>query len=138
MAKTIATLLGVGFILVGIIGFVAPAFLGTHLSMAHNIVHLVSGAVSLYLGLKGTLAQARLFCIVFGAVYALLGVVGFLAGTSGSPSGSVPGPADDRLLKILPGMLEFGTVDHVIHILLGLLFLIGGFMTKADLKRAVD
>ncbi len=138
MAKTIATLLGVGFILVGIIGFVAPAFLGTHLSLAHNIVHLVSGAISLYLGLKGTLAQARLFCIVFGAVYGLLGVAGFLAGGSGSPSGSVPGPSDDRLFRVLPGMLELGTVDHVIHILLGLLFLIGGFMTKADLKRAVD
>ena len=138
MAKTIATLLGAVFILVGIVGFIVPGFLGTHLSMAHNVIHLVSGAVSLYIGMKGTLSQARLFCLVFGAVYGLLGIVGFLAGSQGSPTGGHPGPADDRLLRVIPGTLELGTVDHVIHILLGVIFLIGGLMTKAALDRAVD
>ena len=138
MAKTIATLLGVAFILAGLVGFIAPALMGFHLSMAHTIIHLVSGAVALYLGMKGTLAQARLFCIVFGAVYALLGIVGFIAGSQGSPSGGHPGPADDRLLKVIPGVLELGTADHILHILLGAIFLIGGLMTKAALDRAVD
>ena len=136
MAKTIATVLGIAFLLVGVLGFVAPAFLGTHLSVTHSIVHLVSGALALYLGLKGTLAQARLFCLIFGAVYALLGIVGFLAGSPGSPSAGVPGPTDDRLFKVLPGMLELGTMDHVVHILLGAIFLVAGLMTKADLERA--
>jgi hypothetical protein len=136
MAKTIATVLGIAFLLVGVLGFVAPAFLGTHLSVTHSIVHLVSGALALYLGLKGTLAQARLFCLIFGAVYALLGVVGFLAGSPGSPSAGVPGPMDDRMFKVLPGMLELGTMDHVVHILLGAIFLVAGLMTKADLERA--
>jgi hypothetical protein len=138
MAKTIATVLGIGFILVGVLGFAAPALFGAHLSLTHTIVHLVSGALALYLGLKGTLAQARLFCLIFGAVYALLGVVGFLAGSPGSPSAGVPGPADDRLFKVLPGLLELGTADHVIHILLGTIFLVAGLMTKADLKRATS
>ena len=136
MAKTIATVLGIAFLLVGVLVFVAPAFLGTHLSVTHSIVHLVSGALALYLGLKGTLAQARLFCLIFGAVYALLGIVGFLAGSPGSPSAGVPGPTDDRLFKVLPGMLELGTMDHVVHILLGAIFLVAGLMTKADLERA--
>ena len=138
MAKTIATLVGAVFILIGLCGFAAPALLGTHLSVVHNVIHLVSGAISLYLGMKGTLAQARLFCLVFGAVYLLLGIVGFFAGAPGSPSSGHPGPADDRMLKVLPGMLELGTVDHVIHIVVGLLYLIGGLMTKAALDRAVD
>ena len=56
MAKTIATILGIGFLLVGILGFVAPGILGMHLSPAHNVVHLVTGAVSLFLGLKGSLS----------------------------------------------------------------------------------
>ena len=45
MAKTISTVLGVVFILIGLIGFFAPGFLGTHLSVAHNLVHLISERV---------------------------------------------------------------------------------------------
>jgi hypothetical protein len=132
MAKTVATLLGVLFILVGLIGFVAPGLLGAHLSMAHNLVHLISGAVSLYFGLKGTLAGARLFCIVFGLVYGLLGVAGFLLGgdTQHTITGITHG-TDSRLLAVIPGVLELGTMDHIIHLLLAAIYLIGGFATKA-------
>lgn len=122
MAKTIATILGVAFILVGIIGFISPGFLGTHLSTTHNLVHLISGAVALYFGLAGTLSAARMFDIVFGIVYALLGVCGFLLGS---------GP--DRMFEALSSLgLHLGTMDHIVHILLGVVFLIGGFLTKAD------
>ena len=117
MAKTIATLLGVVFILVGLLGFVMPGLLGAHLDPAHNVVHLVTGAVALYLGLKGSLSAAKMFCLIFGAVYLLLGVVGFVAGD---------GP--ERMLD-LANVLHFGTVDHIIHILLGGIFIIGGLMT---------
>lgn len=138
MAKKVATILGIGFLLVGLIGFISPHFLGTHLSMAHTIVHLLSGAIALYLGLKGTPSQAKTFCLVFGLVYALLGVGGFLLGSQGSPSAGVPGPSDDRLWKVIPGTLELGTMDHIIHILLGAIFLIGGLLDKRDVARATD
>jgi hypothetical protein len=130
MAKTIATILGVVFILVGIVGFIVgkPAdpmtanFIGTHLTTTHNLVHIISGAIALYFGLAGTLAAARMFDIIFGIVYALLGVCGFLLGT---------GP--DRMFDALGGLgLHLGTMDHVVHILLGIVFLIGGFLTRAD------
>lgn len=119
MANRIATILGVLFLLVGLLGFVMPNLLGAHLTLAHNIIHLVSGAIALWLGLKGTPAGARTFCIVFGIVYLLLGVVGFLLGTG-----------DDRMLTLIPDQLMFGTMDHVIHIVLGAIFLFGGFTTK--------
>jgi hypothetical protein len=128
MANRVATILGIGFLLVGILGFVAPAVLGMHLSAAHNVVHLATGAVSLYLGLKGSPSAAKTFCVAFGAVYVLLGVAGFVAGGDGAPG--VPGPHDARLLKLVPGTLEFGTVDHIVHILLGAIYLIGGLMTR--------
>lgn len=135
MAKTIATVLGAAFILVGLIGFVAPGLLGFHLSTAHNLVHLISGAAALYFGLAGTLAGARLFDLVFGAVYGLLGVAGFVAGAPGTPS--MPGmAADSRLLKVIPGVLELGTSDHSLHILLGIAFLVGGLLTRSDVRRA--
>ena len=118
MAKTIATLVGVVFILVGICGFFMPHLLGAHLGTVHNVVHLVSGAISLYFGTKGTLAAARQFCIVFGLVYGLLGVVGFIVGT---------GP--EHLLE-LPSLM-LGTKDHIIHIVIGVLYLFGGVSTKS-------
>jgi len=124
MAKTVAKILGVVFILVGLCGFAAPNLLGTHLSTTHNLVHLISGAVALYFGFAATLSAARLFCIVFGIVYALLGVAGFLLGS---------GP--DRMFEALASLgLHLGTMDHVVHILLGAVFLVGGFLTKADLN----
>jgi hypothetical protein len=126
MAKTIAKILGVVFILVGLCGFAAPNLLGAHLNTTHNLVHLISGAVALYFGFAATLSAARLFCIVFGVVYGLLGVVGFLLGTG-----------SDRMLAI-DDLLMLGTADHIIHILLGVVFLAGGFLTRADLGRAVD
>lgn len=139
MAKTICTILGVAFILVGIIGFIVPDFLGTHLSLVHNLVHIISGAAALYFGLAGSLRGARMFCLVFGAVYLLLGVVGFLGGGAGPhTTPNMPGANDTSLLKVLPGNLELGIMDHVVHILLGIVFLIGGLTTKADVVRTAD
>ena len=121
MAKTIAKILGVVFILVGIVGFIMPGFLGTHLTLTHNLVHIISGAISLYFGLAATLSAARTFDIIFGVVYALLGICGFLLGT---------GP--DKMFEMLASLgLHLGKMDHIVHILLGVVFLIGGFLTKA-------
>jgi hypothetical protein len=124
MANRIATILGIVFLLVGIAGFAMPGLLGAHLSLAHNVIHLVSGAISLWLGLKGTVQAAKTFCIVFGAVYLLLGVAGFVAGKG-----------DMRMLNVIPGQLELGTVDHVIHVLFGALYLVGGLTTKTVVVR---
>ena len=140
MAKTICKILGVVFILVGIVGFLAPGLLGMHLSLAHNLVHIVSGALALYFGFAGTLSGARLFCIVFGVVYGLLGVAGFLLGHGGAHTvAGVPAHgSDSSLLQALPGSLELASMDHIVHILLGIIFLAGGFLTRADLDRAAD
>jgi hypothetical protein len=125
MAKTIATLLGIVFLLVGLIGFAMPTLLGAHLSPAHNVIHLASGAVSLYLGLKGTLSGAKTFGLVFGAVYLLLGVAGFVFGSTADADHA-------SMLRVIPGVLELGQMDHIIHLAIGGLYLIGALMTKSD------
>jgi hypothetical protein len=122
MAKTICKLLGLVFILVGIVGFFSPNLLGAHLSTTHNAVHIVSGLVALYFGFAASLSAARGFCLAFGAIYLLLGVVGFIMGDA----------ANDRMLAINAINLMLGTRDHAIHILLGVLFLIGALATKSD------
>jgi hypothetical protein len=130
MANRTATILGTVFLLVGILGFVIPNLGGAHFSVAHNLVHIISGAVALWLGLKGSPQAAKTFCIVFGAVYLLLGVAGFVAGADASPSTGIPHGNDTKMLKVIPGQLELGTMDHIIHVLMGGIFLIGGFATR--------
>ena len=117
MAKTVCKILGVVFLLVGVIGFVSPNLLGAHLTPAHNVVHIVSGAIALYLGFAGTLSAAKTFCLVFGVVFLALGILGMALGTG-----------NDRTWLI--GPLHFGQADHGIHILLGVIFLAGGLFTK--------
>jgi hypothetical protein len=138
MAKTVCKLLGVVFVIVGIAGFVAPNLLGTHLSMAHNMVHIISGLIALYFGFAGSLSGARGFALAFGAVYLLLGIVGFIMGSPGTSTIEGMRMEDGRLWKLLPGTLELGTADHAVHILLGIVFLAGALLTKADVRRAVD
>jgi hypothetical protein len=126
MAKTIATLLGVVFLLVGLAGFVMPGMLGAHLTPAHNVVHLVSGALSLYLGLKGSVGATKTFCLAFGAVYGLLGIAGFLLGSPATHEGHT----SETLLQVIPGVLHFGTMDNIIHIVLSALYLVGALTTR--------
>ena len=117
MAKTVCKILGVVFLLVGVVGFVSPTFLGAHLSPAHNAVHIVSGVIALYFGFAGTLSGARNFCLIFCIVYLALGCLGFVMGTP-----------PDRMWMV--GPLHFGQADHAIHALLGIIFLAGGLFTK--------
>jgi hypothetical protein len=120
MAKTVCKILGVIFVIVGIAGFVAPNLLGAHLSLAHNLVHIVSGALALYLGFAGSAGAARGFCIIFGIVYLLLGICGWFLGTGA-----------DHMFNI-GTLLMLGKVDHIIHILLGVIFLAGGALGGSD------
>lgn len=117
MAKTICKILGVVFLLVGVIGFAKPDLLGAHLSPPHNVVHIVSGVIALYFGFAGSLSGAKVFCLVFGVVYLALGILGFTIGAGA-----------DRMWMV--GPLHLGTADHGIHCLLGILFLAGGLFTK--------
>ena len=121
MAKTIAKVVGLVLLLVGVLGFTTVLKpLGAHLNPAHNAVHILTGIISLYFGFAGSLSATRTFCLIFGAVYLLLGVVGYLVGDAGNM----------HMLHV--GPLELGNTDHLIHVAVGALFLIGGFITGRD------
>jgi hypothetical protein len=123
MAKTICRILGFVFVLVGLAGFALPNLLGMHLSPTHNLIHLVSGGLALYFGYAGTYGQARTFCLVFGAVYLLLAVVGFV-----SPAVVM------NLVQAhnAPGAYNDMTPDNVVHVLLGVVFLAGGLVRTTE------
>lgn len=112
MAKTFCKIIGVVFVVLGILGFIFPAMMGLHLSTAHNFIHLISGAAALYFGYAASRRATRIFCLAFGVAYFAIGWLGFLA----------PG--------LIGGLLMAGVhtasglaPDNVLHILLGGLFL---------------
>lgn len=118
--------MGILFVIVGLVGIVMPGLLNMHLSLAHNFIHLASGALALWSGYSDYPRKAYNFCIGFGAVYGLLGVSGFIFGEPGYP-GVGHMEADENLLRIIPNSLELGTADHSVHLLISAVFLITAF-----------
>ena len=74
MAQKFIKVLGIIFLVLGVVGFVLPLPDVFHLTPVHNIVHLVSGVVALLMA--RTVSGAILFAKVFGFVYLLVGVLG--------------------------------------------------------------
>ena len=125
MAQTVCKVLGVAFLIAGLVGFVQPHFLGFHLTTIHNVIHLATAAVALYLGFAGTLTAARTFCLTFGAVYALLGVLGFVAPGLVATVLGHPGPVTGSDL----------TPDNLFHIAAGGAFLVAGMKVPGPVVR---
>src|SRR5262249_55192686 len=116
MAKTVCKILGIVLALVGIAGFIRHELLGLHLTTIHNIVHLVTAAIALYFGFASSEGAARTFCQVFGAIYAILGILGFIAPKVIATV--IQAHADSTNLMS----------DNIVHILLGVVFLVAGFL----------
>jgi hypothetical protein len=119
MAKAICKILGLVFLIVGLMGFIFPNLLGMHLSSIHNIIHLISAALALYFGFAASPSAARAFSLIFGAVYLLLGALGFIA----------PEPVIELLqAHHAPGGLRSLSADNIVHLLLGAIFIIAGLV----------
>lgn len=122
--------LGIVFVIVALAGVMMPGFMGMHLSMVHNLIHLGSGFLALWSGYSGR-RKAYNFCLAFGAIYGLLGIAGFIMGSPGYPAvGHME--ADQNLFRLIPNVLEFGTMDHLVHFLLGAVFLFISFAHRKE------
>ena len=117
MVKTFNKIVGVVLLVVGLAGFAMPHLLGMHLTPVHNIVHLLTAAIALYMGFAASVDSARTFSIAFGAVYLLLGLLGFVA--PGVVTAVIAHP------PVSAGEL---TPDNAVHVLLGAAFLAVGLM----------
>src|SRR5262245_5452712 len=78
MPHKLCKVLGFALLLAGVAGFVSPHLLGMHLTLVHNVVHILSGALALYFGFANP-GGARGFVLGFGSIYGLLAVLGFVA-----------------------------------------------------------
>lgn len=121
---------GIAFIIVGLAGALMPGLLGMHLSMLHNLIHILSGALALWCGLT-TANLAFNFCLGFGAIYGLLGILGFILGEPGYPAmGNMQ--ADQNLFRVIPNFLELGTADHLVHLLIGAFLIFTAYSFRKD------
>ena len=120
--RNAAVVIGVVFILVGLLGFVPNPIIGEsdnaifHADTVHNMVHIISGILFLLVAFAAQ-GFAATFLKIFGIVYLLLGILGLInIGTEGMT----------RLL----GFLHVNGPDNILHIGLGILILAAGFLRR--------
>ncbi|NQX05623.1 DUF4383 domain-containing protein [Rathayibacter sp. VKM Ac-2856] len=126
--RLLATLFGAVYVVVGLLGFVVTGgvqFLATEgglllgifeVNPLHNIAHLLIGGALLIAGLS-TVPAAKSVNVTVGAVYLLLGIVGFF------------------LVDTALNVLALNTADHFLH-LASALVLLGVGLTADKGTRA--
>jgi hypothetical protein len=121
LARTYVVLSGAILVVVGIVGFYRHEMFHLTFPPAHNLFHLLSGLIALWMGLGGRPNGVREFGLIFGAIYVLLAIAGFAG------------------LKDL-GSIELGLNSHynVIHLGIGVLSLAAGFSARKERGRMTD
>jgi hypothetical protein len=114
MAKKAALVLGIVFVIVGVLGFIPNPIVGEdayfHTNIVHDIAHLLIGIVMV--ALAGSAPNGVM--ISFGVVYGLLAIMGY---TMESP---------------LLGLIEINGNDNWLHIAFAVVLLGLGFSLKKE------
>jgi hypothetical protein len=119
--RSFTLLLGVVLLVVGIVGFVT----GSHdhelivfgINMAHNVVHILSGALGILAATSGA-HSARVFCLAFGSVYGLVALAGFAG------------------LEPLVRLLNLNTADNLLHLGIAVTCLVVAFASRRHIDVA--
>jgi len=116
-ADFIATILGVVFVAVGLLGFIPNPLVYEdglfHVNAAHNFVHLISGALLLlspYFGVPVLMIRA------LAIVYTAIAILGFIA----------PNIAE------LGGLIAMNMADHWLHAAIAVVLLAIGFTKPVE------
>lgn len=115
MAKMYCQWVGIILIALGVVGLLTGNLLGVDVRGLHNWIHLISGVILAYLGFTGTAVKTG--AQVFGVVYALVGVLGFVSSAT------------------LAGLgVQTNALYNLIHVVIGVLGLWVGFAGKEMAK----
>lgn len=115
MLRTLAVLFGLVFLALGILGFVPSAlkdgdlFGIFRLNLTHNIIHIITGLIALWVGITSEYAS-KVFFQVFGVVYGVVAILGFVYG-------------DKEIL----GLVANNTADTWLHLVIAVISLYLGF-----------
>lgn len=110
-ARTAAFVIGIVFLIVGVLGYVPNPIVGpTGLFMTnnlHNLVHIISGIV-LLLGVYTSLGSSNALKII-GIVYGIVAICGFV------------------MPDLVAGLIMNNMADRWLHVLLAVVILASGF-----------
>lgn len=111
--RLVAKIFGFTFVIVGLLGFIPLGLVGENgifqTNLLHDIIHLLSGAVGLAVGFSSSDLYAKYYHIGFGAVYALVTILGFMG------------------VPWFVNLLVINMADNVLHLLLTAGLLTAGF-----------
>lgn len=114
MLKQLTTTFGAVLLAIGILGFV-PGITSDGLLFGifavggvQNVIHVLSGAVALWAGMT-SLSAARMYFQIFGVIYALVTVLGFVAGGS------------------ILGLFTTNSADNILYLVIAAVALYAGF-----------
>jgi hypothetical protein len=118
-AQVYALVIGTTLTIAGIVGFFYNASFGSGNGTSrdavlgildvngwHNVVHIASGAVGLLVA--RSYGGARVYALLFGAVYLLVALLGFLAGDGSELFNLIPVNTEDNFLHLLIGIAGVG------------------------------
>jgi Domain of unknown function (DUF4383) len=117
MVKALGILFGIVFLAIGILGFVPGVtnnemLLGIFMvNSTHSVVHIISGVIFLTASMSGA-GAARVWFQIFGIIYAIVAILGFM-----TPNG------------LLLGLIANNPADTWLHVVLAVVMLIIGFAT---------
>jgi hypothetical protein len=111
LAKIYVVLSGAILVVVGVVGFFRHEMFDLTFPPAHNIFHLGSGVIGLWAGLGKSVNGVRRFGLIFGAIYTLLAIAGFVG-----------------LRDLGPIRLDLNSHFNLIHLGVGLLSLAAGLL----------
>lgn len=129
-SKSLALIIGVIFIAVGLLGFIDNPIIGAsknaifYTDQTHNIVHIVSGVLFVLVALAMPGAAVG-FMVLFGLVYLGLGVLGMVSMSKGGMD--TMGKED---MGTLLGFLHINEKDNYLHIGLGIVILLAGIASR--------
>ena len=119
MSNKLAWAFGIVLTAVGILGFVPGVTSASGLLLGifqvdalHNIIHIATGLIALYVAKTGM--HQMLYFKVFGVVYGIVTVAGFVQGST------------------VLGLIGVNMADNVLHLLIAAIALYAGFGMKGN------
>jgi hypothetical protein len=112
LAKIYVVLSGAILVVVGVVGFFRHEMFNLSFPPAHNLFHLGSGLIALWAGLGKSADRPRRFGLILGTIYTLVAIAGFTG-----------------MRDLGPIQLDLNTHFNFIHLGVGLLSLVAGFLS---------